>query len=119
MKELVEEEEFLLANKGKLPADDVLIAAKKDGFSDKYLSRLLEIDEAEIRNKRIALGLEEAWEPVHVSGTQIRHITTPPIMQTDKTRQHRKPKVMILGGGPNRIGQVLNLTIAAYMLLWR
>lgn len=67
MKELVEEEEVLLANKGKLPADDVLIAAKKDGFSDKYLSRLLEIDEAEIRNKRIALGLEEAWEPVHVS----------------------------------------------------
>ena len=70
MKELVEEEEALLANKGKLPADDVLIAAKKDGFSDKYLSQLLEIDEAEIRNKRIALGLEEAWEPVHVSGTQ-------------------------------------------------
>ena len=70
MKELVEEEEVLLANKGKLPADDVLIAAKKDGFSDKYLSQLLEIDEAEIRNKRIALGLEEAWEPVHVSGTQ-------------------------------------------------
>ena len=35
MKELVEEEEALLANKGKLPADDVLIAAKKDGFSDK------------------------------------------------------------------------------------
>ena len=63
MKELVEEEEVLLANKGKLPADDVLIAAKKDGFSDKYLSRLLEIEEAEIRNKRIALGLEEAWEP--------------------------------------------------------
>ena len=88
MKELVEEEEALLANKGKLPADDVLIAAKKDGFSDKYLSQLLEIDEAEIRNKRIALGLEEFWEPVHVSGTQER--TLPTLYCRTKPRQHRK-----------------------------
>ena len=106
MKELVEEEEFLLANKGKLPADDVLIAAKKDGFSDKYLSRLLEIDEAEIRNKRIALGLEEAWEPVHVSGTQDKAYYYSTYNAEDKNPvSTEKPKVMILGGGPNRIGQ--------------
>ncbi|MBQ1849928.1 MAG: carbamoyl-phosphate synthase large subunit, partial [Lachnospiraceae bacterium] len=66
MKELVEEEEALSAGKGSLPADAALIQAKKDGFSDKYLSILLGIPEADIRNKRIELGVEETWEGVHV-----------------------------------------------------
>ena len=70
MKELVEEEEKLASDKGKLPADEALITAKKHGFSDKYLSQILEITEDEIRKKRISLGLEEAWEGVHVSGTK-------------------------------------------------
>ena len=69
MKELVEEEEALLAYKGNLPSDEALIAAKKDGFSDKYLSQILEVDETDVREKRIAIGMEEAWEGVHVSGT--------------------------------------------------
>ena len=69
MKELVEEEEALLACKGNMPSDEMLTAAKKDGFSDKYLSQLLEIPEEDIRNKRISIGVEEAWEGVHVSGT--------------------------------------------------
>ena len=70
MKELVEEEEALLACKGSLPSDELLIAAKKDGFADKYISQLLEIPEEDIRNRRIELGVEEAWEGVHVSGTE-------------------------------------------------
>ena len=69
MKELVEEEEKLLACKGNMPSDEMLTLAKKDGFSDKYLSQLLEIPEEDIRNKRISIGVEEAWEGVHVSGT--------------------------------------------------
>ena len=69
MKELVEEEEALLKYRGALPEDGALIAAKKDGFSDKYLSRLLQVPEEDIRNRRIALGVEETWEGVHVSGT--------------------------------------------------
>ena len=69
MKELVEEEEKLLACKGNMPSDEMLTSAKKDGFSDKYLSQLLEIPEEDIRNKRISIGVEEAWEGVHVSGT--------------------------------------------------
>lgn len=56
MKELVEEEEQLLAAKGALPADELLISAKKDGFSDKYISQILQIPEEEIRNHRIAWG---------------------------------------------------------------
>mgnify|MGYP002508439611 CR=1 FL=1 len=43
MKELVEEEEALLKEKGKVPAADILKQAKLDGFSDKYLSQILEV----------------------------------------------------------------------------
>ncbi len=106
MKELVEEEEALLLERGHLPSDDLLISAKKDGFSDKYLSQLLELPEKEIRSRRIALGLTEAWEGVHVSGTEdsayyysTYHVQDESPVNTDK------PKIMILGGGPNRIGQ--------------
>ena len=106
MKELVEEEEALLASKGSLPADEQLIQAKKDGFSDKYLSQLLEISEDSIRNRRIALGTEEAWEGVHVSGTPDSAYYYSTYNATDKNPvSTEKPKIMILGGGPNRIGQ--------------
>lgn len=106
MKELVEEEEALLAFKGGLPEDKALIAAKKDGFSDKYLSQILEVDEDEIRNKRISLGVEETWEGVHVSGTQDSAYYYSTYNGTDKNPiSEEKPKIMILGGGPNRIGQ--------------
>ncbi|MGN0133072.1 MAG: carbamoyl-phosphate synthase large subunit [Lachnospiraceae bacterium] len=106
MKELVEEEEALLACKGSMPADDMLITAKKDGFSDKYLSRLLEIPEEDIRNRRIELGVEEAWEGVHVSGTEDSAYYYSTYNAPDKNPVNtEKPKIMILGGGPNRIGQ--------------
>ena len=106
MKELVEEEEALLACKGALPSDEMLIAAKKDGFSDKYLSQLLEVPEAEIREHRISLGVEEAWEGVHVSGTENSAYYYSTYNATDKNPVNTdKPKIMILGGGPNRIGQ--------------
>ena len=106
MKELVEEEETLLAGKGSLPSDEALTQAKKDGFSDKYLSQILEVPEADIREKRIALGVEEAWEPVHVSGTQDSAYYYSTYNAEDKNPVNEdKPKVMILGGGPNRIGQ--------------
>ena len=106
MRELVEEEEALIANKGSLPSDDALISAKKNGFSDKYLSQILEVSEEDIRNKRIALGVEEAWEGVHVSGTQDSAYYYSTYNAEDKNPINEdKPKVMILGGGPNRIGQ--------------
>ncbi len=106
MRELVEEEEALLASKGSLPSDEALTSAKKNGFSDKYLSQILEVPEEDIRNKRIALGVEEAWEGVHVSGTENNAYYYSTYNAEDKNPvSEEKPKVMILGGGPNRIGQ--------------
>ena len=106
MKELVEEEEALMAYKGNLPSDEALTAAKKDGFSDKYLSQILEVDEADIREKRIEIGVEEAWEGVHVSATKDNAYYYSTYNAEDKNPvSEEKPKIMILGGGPNRIGQ--------------
>ena len=107
MKELVEEEESLIhAFKGQVPSDDALTLAKKHGFSDKYLSEILSVSEDAIRAKRIELGVEEQWDPVHVSGTE----DSAYYYSTYNAQGHNlvrtdKPKVMILGGGPNRIGQ--------------
>ena len=106
MKELVEEEEALLSCRGGLPSDEMLTAAKKDGFSDKYLSQLLQIPEETIRNHRIAIGVEEAWEGIHVSGTEDSAYYYATYNAPDRNPvSTEKPKIMILGGGPNRIGQ--------------
>ena len=106
MKELVEEEEALAAGRGSLPSDEMLTAAKKDGFSDKYLSQILAIPEDDIRSRRLALGVEEAWEGVHVSGTPDSAYYYSTYNAPDKNPVSTdKPKIMILGGGPNRIGQ--------------
>ena len=105
MKELVDEEEKILAFRGKLPPDDILLQAKKDGFADKYLSRLLEIPEKDIRNRRISLGITEAWEPVPVSGVENASYYFSTYNAPDKVKVSDRKKIMVLGGGPNRIGQ--------------
>ncbi len=106
MKELVDEEEELLKSKGSLPETSLLLQAKKDGFSDRYLSKILEIPEEDIRNARIGAGLEQTWDRVHVSGTEdsAYYYSTYNAPDNDSVNADTK-KVMILGGGPNRIGQ--------------
>ncbi|HSO67352.1 MAG TPA: carbamoyl-phosphate synthase large subunit, partial [Desulfatirhabdiaceae bacterium] len=105
MKELVALEEELLKSKGSLPPDDLFIKAKKDGFADKYLSRILGIPETEIRNKRLALGLKQAWEPVPVSGVENAAYYFSTYNGKDQVTVSDSKKIMVLGGGPNRIGQ--------------
>ena len=106
MKELVDEEEELIQSKGSLPSDEALIRAKKDGFSDKYLSEILEISEDEIRGRREALGVTESWDGVHVSGTEDSAYYYSTYCAPDNNQVNSdRPKIMILGGGPNRIGQ--------------
>ena len=106
MKELVDEEEELLRSKGSLPADELLIRAKKDGFSDRYLAQILGISEDTVREKRIRLGVTENWDSIHVSGTEDSAYYYSTFNGEDRDPvKNDKPKVMILGGGPNRIGQ--------------
>ncbi len=105
MRELVQEEEMLLGMKGSVPSKDVLEQAKKDGFSDRYLSMILGVTEEDIRNAREGFGIVEAWEPVHVYGTQDSAYYFSTYCAPDKTVASDKKKIMILGGGPNRIGQ--------------
>ncbi|MDO4966694.1 MAG: carbamoyl-phosphate synthase large subunit [Lachnospiraceae bacterium] len=108
MKELVDEETALEAMKGSVPPTDVLRQAKQDGFSDKYLSQILEVSEDEIRKARIDAGIVESWEGVHVSGTKdsAYYYSSYNIKKEDDATATTNPnKIMILGGGPNRIGQ--------------
>ena len=106
MKELVEEEEALKKFQGSLPPANALKQAKLDGFSDRYLAKLLALPEEEIRRARTANGVVEGWEGVHVSGTKdAAYYYSSYHIQDQSPCNDSKPKVMILGGGPNRIGQ--------------
>ena len=106
MKELVDEENALLAHKGALPDRETLLAAKKDGFSDRYLSKLLDKPEDEIRAARKAYGIHAGWEGVHVSSTKDANYYFSSYNLEDASPVSANPKkIMILGSGPNRIGQ--------------
>ncbi len=105
MKELVDLEEEILKFKGAELPNELLIQAKKDGFADRYLSQLLNIPERQIRDRRISLGVEEGWEPVPVSGVENAAYYFSTYNAPDKVKYEQKRKIMILGGGPNRIGQ--------------
>ncbi|OAM91112.1 carbamoyl-phosphate synthase large subunit [Termitidicoccus mucosus] len=109
MLELVQLEEKLLAHKGAPAAQlppDLLAQAKRDGFADKYLAKILGLPEADLRARRIALGLVEGWEAVPVSGVENASYYFSTYCAKDTATASANPKkVMILGGGPNRIGQ--------------
>ncbi|MCR5223249.1 MAG: carbamoyl-phosphate synthase large subunit [Lachnospiraceae bacterium] len=106
MRELVEEEEELIKYCGSIPPEEKLRKAKQDGFSDRYLSMLLQIPEDLIRDSRIGAGIVEKWEGVHVSGTEdSAYYYSSYNIKEDAPASDNPKKIMILGGGPNRIGQ--------------
>lgn len=106
MRELVELEEEILQTPGQLPSDELLIRAKKDGFSDKYLAKILGIAEKTVRERRTALGVKEGWCAVPVSGKENTFYYYSTYNVPDESPVSTNPKkIMILGGGPNRIGQ--------------
>lgn len=105
MKELVELEEEILEHKGHDLPDELLRQAKKDGFADRYLSNILEIPESYIRNRRRQLGIVEGWHPVPVSGVEDAAYYYSTYNAPDMTHSSQRRKIMVLGGGPNRIGQ--------------
>jgi len=105
MKELVDLEEKILNCQGKEVPDDLLVQAKKDGFADKYLAKILDLSESKIRERRISLGVVEQWEPVPVSGVENAAYYFSTYNAPDKVASSSRKKIMVLGGGPNRIGQ--------------
>ena len=105
MRELVRLEERVLAHKGRHLPDDLLVEAKKDGFADKYLARILGIGETALRQRRIALGVVEAWDAVPVSGVENAAYYYSTYNGPDRVETSDRRKILVLGGGPNRIGQ--------------
>lgn len=109
MLELVQEEEHIRTYRGGLPPDDVLIQAKINGFADRYLSGLLDIPESQLRERRESLSLYPSWESIHVAGTESGAYYYSTCSRTESESPEVPvsgiPKVMILGSGPNRIGQ--------------
>jgi carbamoyl-phosphate synthase large subunit len=105
MAELVALEERILECKGGEFPDDLLAQAKKDGFADAYLARLLDVPEAGLRARRSALGLVHGYEPVRVSGVEDAAYYYSTYNAPDAVPVSDRRKIMVLGGGPNRIGQ--------------
>ncbi|MFA5701416.1 MAG: carbamoyl-phosphate synthase large subunit [Desulfuromonas sp.] len=105
MRELVELEEQLLKHTGRLPPDELLRQAKRDGFADKYLGQLLQLPEVQIRIRRLELDMGQAWEAVPVSGVEDAAYYYSSYNVPDTVHASTRKKIMVLGGGPNRIGQ--------------
>lgn len=105
MKELVDLEEKVLGYNGKEIPDDLLAAAKKDGFADAYLAKILKVPERSIREQRKALGIRQAYQAVPVSGVENAAYYYSTYNAPDEVPISTRRKIMVLGGGPNRIGQ--------------
>lgn len=105
MKELVQLEEEILRYRGRKIPDKLLLQAKKDGFSDRYLAQLLNKKEVQIRQQRKKLNIVQGWEALPVSGVENAAYYFSTYNAPDSVPVSQRKKVMVLGGGPNRIGQ--------------
>ncbi len=105
IKELVDFEEELLVYKWESLPGKMLTKAKEMGFADRYLSAIFGVQEKEIREKRISLGKVEQFNTVLVSGVKNAAYYYSTYNGNDEVSVSKNKKIMILGGGPNRIGQ--------------
>ncbi len=106
MKELADFDNTLDGVKWADLSDETLVQAKKLGFSDKYLAKIFEVTEKDIRTRRIAMNLVASYQVVPVSGVENAEYYYSTYDGTpDAVKVSDKKKIMILGGGPNRIGQ--------------
>ncbi len=88
--------------------EDVLRRAKKYGFSDKQLADILGTTEQAIRNDRLKKGIHSVFKLVDTCAAEFEAYTPyyySTYEQEDESRVSDRKKIMILGGGPNRIGQ--------------
>jgi carbamoyl-phosphate synthase large subunit len=105
MLELVRLEEEILAFRGHRLPDELLVRAKKDGFADRYLAQILGVGEKEIRDRRLALGVKKGYQALPVSGVAEAAYYYSTFNAPDEVPVSDRRKIMVLGGGPNRIGQ--------------
>lgn len=82
--------------------------AKQLGFSDRQLAEIYDVDETQVRETRKSFGIEATYKTVDTCAAEFE-AETPYYYSTcsseDEVRPTDKQKIMILGGGPNRIGQ--------------
>jgi carbamoyl-phosphate synthase large subunit len=85
-----------------------LVDMKRNGFSDRQIAKLTNRTESEVREGRHALGIRPVYKRVDTCAAEFE-ATTPYLYSTYETENESDPttrrKVMILGSGPNRIGQ--------------
>ena len=108
IRDVVELESKLLDGKGRLPEPDLMRQAKEFGFSDKYLAQIAGVSEAEVRKHRQGQGIEPVYKMVDTCGAEFE-AATPYLYSSYEQECEANPtdrrKIIILGGGPNRIGQ--------------
>ena len=108
--QIVEREEQLIAA-GSLDAidKDLMLDTKRDGFSDRQLAKLFSTTEMNVREQRLKLGVRPVFKSVDTCAAEFEAYT--PYFystyedETEVPKKSDKPRIMILGGGPNRIGQ--------------
>jgi carbamoyl-phosphate synthase large subunit len=94
-------------NGGRIGAD-LMRVAKRAGFSDPQIAALIGSDEGTVRAERLRAGIQASYKLVDTCAAEFEAYT-PYYYSTyeteDESRPGEKPKVLIIGGGPNRIGQ--------------
>ena len=108
IKDIIKVEEKLKSTAQSNPKHSDLRKAKEYGFSDKYLASILKTNEIKLRKQRQSAGIHTVYKTVDTCGAEF-DATTPYLYSTFETECEANPtsmrKVIILGGGPNRIGQ--------------
>ncbi len=85
---------------------DLLKKAKLSGFSDSYLARLFNTTEKNVRNARRAIGMKASFQALKVSGvSNAAYYYSTYADVPDEVPVSDRRKILVLGGGPNRIGQ--------------
>ncbi|AFZ58127.1 carbamoyl-phosphate synthase large subunit [Anabaena cylindrica FACHB-243] len=108
LQQLLEVEKFLKRTPLKQLTKEQMYAVKRDGYSDRQIAYATKTNEDEVRAYRKSLGVIPVYKTVDTCAAEFEALT-PYYYSTYEEETEvlptTKPKVMILGGGPNRIGQ--------------